>query len=44
MTHVGPVQGNIYLEVSGAGVHMATELQGLTVLPAAAAQTANNLT
>ena len=38
------VQGHIYLEVSGSGVHMATELQGLVVLPQAMAETASELT
>ena len=38
------VQGHIYLEVSGSGVHMATELQGLVVLPQAMANTASELT
>ena len=41
---LGLLQGHIYLEVSGSGVHMATELQGLAVLPEAMAATANALT
>ena len=44
MLMLGPLQGHIYLEVSGPGVHMATELQGLAVLPEAMAATANALT
>ena len=44
MLMLGLLQGHIYLEVSGSGVHMATELQGLAVLPEAMAATANALT
>ena len=38
------MQGNVYLQVSSAGVHMASEVQGLVVLPHEVAKSAAVLT